>query len=550
MNARGHTRTGDRGFTLVELSVALLIIGTIAAMSISSGRTMIEAARQSQTQSRIASINDALSAFRKAYNRVPCPASLALAVTSANFGVEGPKAANCTDGTAGNATASNLTAGNTVAEGAVPVRTLGLPDAFAFDGWGSRIRYAATVAYVASNAFTTYALGCADPGAIQVKDASGAYRTQAALYALVSHGGNAYGAYSRAGAMIGKSLVVNTDEKKNCHCDSSGATAYDGIYVQKAATTDYTNAYNSFDDFVDYRARWQMQTALDFPCAASKYIYVADYGNSRVQKFNMSGSYISQFGSAGVGNGQFNGPDFLTADSSGNVYVGEWLGCRVQKFNSSGSYLMKFGACGTGNGQFASDGGPNGVAVDASGNIWVADGNNCRVEKFNSSGSYISQFPGDSGWCQTQGVHIDSGGSIWAGDDNAPNMSKYNTSGTLLIQFGSVGSGNGQFNTPQGFNIDASGNIWVADSINNRVQKFNNSGSYLSQFGTAGSGNGQFNQSNDIAFDSSGNMWVVDTNNNRIQKFNSSGSYLSKFGAAGSGNGQFNTVIGIAISTQ
>lgn len=36
-------------------------------------------------------------------------------------------------------------------------------------------------------------------------------------------------------------------------------------------------------------------------------VYVADTGNNRVQKFSSDGNYITEWGSAGSGNGQFNG---------------------------------------------------------------------------------------------------------------------------------------------------------------------------------------------------------------------------------------------------
>lgn len=39
-------------------------------------------------------------------------------------------------------------------------------------------------------------------------------------------------------------------------------------------------------------------------------------------------------------------------------------------------------------------------------------------------------------------------------------------------QWGSLGSGNGQFNSPRGMAVDSSGNVYVADTGNNRIQKF------------------------------------------------------------------------------
>jgi hypothetical protein len=61
-----------------------------------------------------------------------------------------------------------------------------------------------------------------------------------------------------------------------------------------------------------------------------------------------------------TGNGQLSGPKDLAVDSSGNIWVADPGNTRVQEFNSSGSYLSQFGSAGTGNGQFN---GLNGIAI-------------------------------------------------------------------------------------------------------------------------------------------------------------------------------------------
>jgi type II secretory pathway pseudopilin PulG len=261
------------GFTLIELAVVLLLVSFIVGTAVVAGKTVVDAAQQQQTAVKMSAIKQALYTWRKAYNRLPCPASLTLATISANFGVEGPKSANCIDGVAGNATATNNTAGNTVSEGAVPVRSLGLSDDTAFDGWGNRIRYAVSVPFTTTGAFTTYAVNNTGASAIMVLDGTGAsnYRTQNAMFALISTGSDRYGAYTKGGSLVNLTATVNADEQQNCHCNSGGATAYDGKYVQKALVT--SSAANYYDDIVDYGMRWQMQTALDSP--ASGYTYYA-----------------------------------------------------------------------------------------------------------------------------------------------------------------------------------------------------------------------------------------------------------------------------------
>jgi sugar lactone lactonase YvrE len=59
---------------------------------------------------------------------------------------------------------------------------------------------------------------------------------------------------------------------------------------------------------------------------------VADSFNNRVQVFNSSGVYQTQFGSGGSGDGQFDTPFGIALDSSGNIYVVDSGNNRVQVF--------------------------------------------------------------------------------------------------------------------------------------------------------------------------------------------------------------------------
>ena len=216
-------------------------------------------------------------------------------------------------------------------------------------------------------------------------------------------------------------------------------------------------------------------------------IHVADSDNNRIQKFNASGQYLSQFGVRGSGDGQLDSPSSIAVDVSGNIFVTDTDNNRVQKFNASGQYLLKFGSYGSGDGQFSA---PRGLDTDSSGNVYVVDSYNNRVQKFDASGQYLSQF-------------------------------------------GSNGSNDGELSYPAGVALDSFGNILVADSQNYRVQKFDASGQYLSQFGSNGSDDGQFYNIRGIAVDASNNVYVTDIDNDRVQKFNSNGSFNTKWGIQG-----------------
>ncbi|GHM99170.1 hypothetical protein WSM22_06600 [Cytophagales bacterium WSM2-2] len=122
---------------------------------------------------------------------------------------------------------------------------------------------------------------------------------------------------------------------------------------------------------------------------------------------------------------------------------------------------------------------------------------------------------------------------------------------TFSSKFGSSGSGNGQFKIECAGIALSSSKLYVTDggsnSGNNRVQVFNTSGVYQSSWGSIGTGNGQFNGLRGIAIDGSGNTYVTDEQNIRVQKFNSSGVFVTKWGTTGSGNGQFSFAYAIAV---
>ena len=89
----------------------------------------------------------------------------------------------------------------------------------------------------------------------------------------------------------------------------------------------------------------------------------------------------------------------------------------------------------------------------------------------------------------------------------------------FVAQWGSLGTGNGQFNLPRGIAVAADGSVYVADTYNHRVQKFDTNGAFVAKWGSSGTGDGQFNLPVGIAVDADGSVYVADTSNNRVQKF-------------------------------
>jgi len=227
-------------------------------------------------------------------------------------------------------------------------------------------------------------------------------------------------------------------------------------------------------------------------------LYVSDIGNSVIRKITTAG-VVSTFagnGTRGFVNGagtvaEFNNPQGLAVDASGNVYVADRSNDLVRKITSAGVvstfagyYLAGYGpiagsANGTGgNAEFNN---PVAVAVDASGNVYVADQNNYSVRKITQA-NVVTTFAG--GIVQTTlvgapaGVATDATGNVYVTDQNG-RVLEITTSSVLYILAGSAtqsgyvdGAGDvARFSSPQGITVDSKGNVYVADLNNNVIRK-------------------------------------------------------------------------------
>ena len=78
-------------------------------------------------------------------------------------------------------------------------------------------------------------------------------------------------------------------------------------------------------------------------------VYVADGigTNNRVAKFDRDGRFLANWGSTGSGPGQFNGVKALAIDAQDNVYVADIGNKRIQVFDATGQFKSEFANVGT-----------------------------------------------------------------------------------------------------------------------------------------------------------------------------------------------------------
>jgi sugar lactone lactonase YvrE len=299
-------------------------------------------------------------------------------------------------------------------------------------------------------------------------------------------------------------------------------------------------------------------------------LFVADTGNGRIVRFDVSGAYETTLSLAGVTGVAYNagtiyaaagdkvyaynatslsggtnwnstGATDLTVDGSGNFWVSSSDGV-VREYNSAKTLIATVGT-----GVLSA---PVGVSV-AGGKLYVADSGTGKVHAFSFSSLDTSwgQYPGNGVEDAPSGIATDASGNVYVTDKADDLIQKFDALGAFVTQWGGLGSGNGQFSDPVGIAVGPSGNVYVADTGNNRIQRFGPDGSYQTQWGSTGSNAAakQMISPSGIAVDASGNVYVADLGNNRITEFDGGGAYIRTFGTLGTGDGQVSDPRGLAI---
>ena len=164
---------------------------------------------------------------------------------------------------------------------------------------------------------------------------------------------------------------------------------------------------------------------------------------------------------------QLNEPRGVAIDSSGNIYIADSGNDRVRKVDVSADPPTISTIAGTGNDDFSGDGGaataaeldaPYDVAVDSDGNVYIACYFNHRIRKID-----VSADPPTISTIAGSGSHSDSGGGF--SGDGGPATSA-------------------RINRPHGVAVDSDGTVYIADLSNRRIRAVATDGTINTVAGT------------------------------------------------------------------
>jgi endonuclease/exonuclease/phosphatase family metal-dependent hydrolase len=197
-------------------------------------------------------------------------------------------------------------------------------------------------------------------------------------------------------------------------------------------------------------------------------VWVTDLAHHLVFKFDREGKLLLALGTQdqpGDGPQQFNQPTDMAFAPNGDVYITDGYGNnRVVRFDQNGKYISEWGTAGSGPGEFHL---PHSIVIDADQRLVVGDRENDRIQIFDLNGRLLDLWNGFAPY----GIDLEADGRLVVADARASQILQLSQNGTVIGRLGSKGHAPGQFELPHMLGIDSAGNVYVAEVGGQRFQK-------------------------------------------------------------------------------
>ena len=234
---------------------------------------------------------------------------------------------------------------------------------------------------------------------------------------------------------------------------------------------------------------------------------------------------LKKLGGQGNDDGQFQNPRGVAFDSNNNLYVVDGNNHRIQKFDMTGNYLLQFGNKGTGVGQLSS---PRGVTIH-NGRVYVADSGNKRVAVFQTTGQFCHNI-GE----QLLGIPCDvavNNNTLLVAIYGQNCLNAFTLDGQSKGNFGTLHQSNSKTNDgikyPYGLTTDLNGFVIVSETCSQHVEIFDKDGNLVKFF--AVKQKSVYNQNSGlhqdiichplgVAVSPEGRIWVVSADQSSMQK--------------------------------
>ncbi len=135
-------------------------------------------------------------------------------------------------------------------------------------------------------------------------------------------------------------------------------------------------------------------------------LYISEYGANRIAKCDPQGDKIKTFGRKGRADGLLLGPQYLAADGRGYLWVTDWGNSRVVRFDMDGNFVQSISGIA----------GPTGIAIHED-KLFISERSSKRILIYELNGNLISSI-GDGTLQEPEGLAFTADGSLLVADGN------------------------------------------------------------------------------------------------------------------------------------
>ncbi|MHB9292324.1 hypothetical protein Holit_01421 [Hollandina sp. SP2] len=188
-------------------------------------------------------------------------------------------------------------------------------------------------------------------------------------------------------------------------------------------------------------------------------LFLSEYRGGRVSVLTSTGEWQSYIGTKGRGNGMFVGPQNLAIDEEDYLYVVDYGNCRISKFDPDGVFILSLGAKSPGFPGFLS---PTGIAA-RNGRVYAADNVAKRIYVFDRNGTYLGVLT-QEGLTGPESLRFIPDGRLLVADTNR--ILLINPDSAVIQEMGVAGNSKMRI---VGAAMDPNGNVLAANFQENEV---------------------------------------------------------------------------------
>jgi hypothetical protein len=135
-------------------------------------------------------------------------------------------------------------------------------------------------------------------------------------------------------------------------------------------------------------------------------LYVSEYRGNVISRWNAKGERLKNIGGTGRGEGQLLGPQYLAADGKGFLYVTDWGNARVNKYDLDGNFILSIPGLS----------GPSGIVVHED-RVFISENGKKRVSIYDPNGNFLRSL-GEGTLRSPEGLSFTPEGRLLVADSN------------------------------------------------------------------------------------------------------------------------------------